>query len=181
MLEIDRIGKLRKHLGLTQTELARLSGVSQSLIAKIEAGKIDPAYSKVMQILSVLEAEHSKGKKTAHQLMTHSIVSVSPSDSLQKAISLMRERDISQLPVFDGGKCVGSLSDSLVVELVSSHVSKLRQMKVREVMKESFPIIPAASLIDAVSDLLRHYRAVLVEKDGRISGIITRADLFKAI
>ncbi len=181
MLEIERISRMRKHLGLTQTELAKLSGVSQSLIAKIESGKIDPAYSKVMQILSVLEAEHSKGSKTAQQIMTHSIVSVSPSDPLQKAISLMRSRDISQLPVFEGGKCIGSLSDSLIVELVSGHVSKLRQMKVREVMRESFPVIPAASLVDVVSDLLRHYRAVLVEKDGHIGGIITKADLFKAI
>jgi predicted transcriptional regulator len=181
MLEIERIGKLRKQLGLTQTELAKLSGVSQSLIAKIESGKIDPAYSKVMQILSVLEAEQSKGKKTAQQLMSHHIVSVSPSDTLEKAISLMRSRDISQLPVFDGGKCVGSLSDSLVVDLLSNHVSRLKQMKVREVMRESYPVIPSASLVDVVSDLLKHYRAVLVEKDGHISGIITKADLFKAI
>lgn len=181
MLEIERIGKLRKQLGLTQKDLASLAGVSQSLIAKIESGKIDPAYSKVMQIMQALEAEHSKGKKTAQQLMSHSIVSVSPSDSMERAISLMRSRDISQLPVFEGGKCVGSLSDSLVVDLVSSHVTKLKQMKVREVMRESFPVIPAASLVDVVSDLLRHYRAVLVEKDGHISGIITKADLFKAI
>ncbi|MFN7991927.1 MAG: CBS domain-containing protein [Candidatus Micrarchaeia archaeon] len=181
MLEMERIGKLRKQLGLTQKELAVLAGVSQSLIAKIESGKIDPAYSKVMQILSALEAEKDKDMKTAVQIMSPAIVAVSPADSLEKAISLMRKRDISQLPVFEGGKCVGSLSDSLIVELVSSHVSKLKQMRVREVMRDSFPVIPASSLVDAVSDLLRHYRAVLVEKDGHITGIITRADLFKAI
>jgi predicted transcriptional regulator len=180
MLEVERIGKLRKQLGLTQKELADLAGVSQSLLAKIESGKIDPAYSKVIQILAALESERNRGKKTAEQLMTRHIVTVAPSDSLERAISLMRHKDISQIPVFEHGKCIGSLSDSLIVDLVSKG-AKMKEMRVREVMKESFPVIPANSIVDIVSDLLRHYSAVLVEKDGHLSGIITKADLFKAI
>ena len=43
MFEIDDIVRLRKQLGLTQTELAKLSGVSQSLITKMEAKKVEPA------------------------------------------------------------------------------------------------------------------------------------------
>ena len=46
MFELNEISRLRKQLGLTQAELAKLSGVSQSLIAKLEAGKIEPSYSK---------------------------------------------------------------------------------------------------------------------------------------
>ncbi|MCI0561598.1 MAG: helix-turn-helix domain-containing protein, partial [Nitrososphaera sp.] len=80
MLEVERIGRLRKQLGLTQKELADLAGVSQSLVAKIESGKIDPAYSKVMQILSALENEQNKGKKTAQQIMSLGLAYVSPSD-----------------------------------------------------------------------------------------------------
>ena len=46
MLEIDDIVRLRKQLGLTQTELSNLSGISQSLIAKFEAKKIDQLIQK---------------------------------------------------------------------------------------------------------------------------------------
>ncbi|HSB46512.1 MAG TPA: CBS domain-containing protein [Candidatus Bilamarchaeum sp.] len=180
MLEVERIGKLRKQLGLTQKELATLAGVSQSLIAKIESGKIDPAYSKVMQILSALENEHSKGKKTAGQIMSAGLAFVSPNDRITAAIKLMKEKDISQVPVLEGGKCVGSLSESDILDLVSAH-RDLKRLHVREAMKESFPVIPANSVVDIITDLLRHYSAVLVEKDGHISGIITKADLFKAI
>jgi predicted transcriptional regulator len=180
MLEVERIGKLRKQLGLTQKELADLSGVSQSLIAKIESGKIDPAYSKVMQILSALENEQNKGKKIAQQIMSEGIIGISPDDHLAKAIGIMKEKDISQLPVLEGGKCIGSLSESDIVELVAAHAD-LKKPLVRQVMKESFPVIPASSLVDVVASLLKHYSAVLVEKDGHISGIITKADLFKAI
>ena len=181
MYEIGRIGGLRKRLGLTQKELATMAGVSQSLIAKIESGKLDPAYSKVMQIMAVLEREQNKGKKTAEEIMTPKMLTVSPDDLLEKAIALMQGNDVSQLPVFESGKCVGSLSDTLIVELVATKGLHLKGMKVREAMRESFPVIPANSLVDVVADMLRHYRAVLVEKNGKISGIITKADLLNAI
>jgi predicted transcriptional regulator len=180
MLEIERIGRLRKQLSLTQKELASLSGVSQSLIAKIESGKIDPAYSKVMQILAALESRQNKGRKTAGEIMTSGIISVCPSDAIEKAVSLLRAKDISQLPVFDSGKCVGSLSDSLIVDLMASRGGSLKVVKVGDVMAESFPVVPASSFVDVVAGLLRYYRAVLVEKHGKISGIITKADLLKA-
>jgi len=163
MFDIERIGKMRRQLGLTQKQLANLSGVSQSLIAKIESGKIDPAYSKVMQITVALESEQNKGKKTAEQIMTAHIMSVSPSDSLEKAISLMRSKDISQLPVMEDGKCVGSLSDHMIVDLMATRHKELKTMRVREVMLDSYPVLPANSLVDIVVEILHHYRAVVVE------------------
>jgi predicted transcriptional regulator len=181
MHDVERIGKMRRQLGLTQKRLANLAGVSQSLIAKIESGKIDPAYSKVMQIISALEAEQNKGKKTVLEIMSPHIASVAPSDTLQKAISIMRGKDISQLPVIRDGKCIGSLSDGMIVDLVSSCGAELKSILVGDVMAESYPVIPSGSLVDVAIQLLHHYRAVLVEKDGKFAGIITRADVFKAI
>jgi len=180
MFDVEGIGKMRRQLGLTQKKLADLAGVSQSLIAKIESGSIDPAYSKVIQIKQALEQEQVKMKKAVPEIMTANIESVSPSDTLHKAVSLMRSKDISQLPVLDEGKCVGSLSDSMIVDLLASNKDP-KGMKVREVMLDSFPVIPANSLADVAINLLHHYRAVLVEKNGKLAGIITRADLLKAI
>ena len=48
--KLNEISKKRKILGLTQSELAKLAGVSQSLIAKLESGKIEPSYTKVKTI-----------------------------------------------------------------------------------------------------------------------------------
>ena len=181
MHDVERIGKMRRQLGLTQKELAALAGVSQSLIAKIESGKIDPAYSKVMQIIAALEAEQNKGKKTVEQIMSARISFVSPSDKVEKAISLMRGSDISQLPVIRDGRCVGSLSDGMIVDLISARGGGMKSVLVGEVMAESYPVVPAGSLVDVAIGLLHHYRAVLVEKNGKFAGIITRADVFKAI
>lgn len=181
MLDVKQIGRMRRQLGLTQKRLASLAGVSQSLIAKVESGRIDPAYSKIIRINDALEQERKKGKKIVSQIMTSDIISITPSDNLRKAVSLMRSKDISQLPVLDSGKCVGSLSDSMIVDLLSDAKKDIRKLSVRDIMYESYPVLPANSLVDVAVGLLHHYRAVLVEKDGKLAGIITKADLLKAI
>jgi len=181
MLEPDRIGSVRKRLGLTQKQLADMSGVSQSLIAKIESGNIDPAYSKVMAIVAALEDRQHKGKKTVKEIMTSDIVSVSPGDTVAKAVKAMRKKGISQIPVIESDRCVGSISDSMIVELVSENKTDMKSIKVDEVMAENFPTIPSRSVVDVAADLLRYYGAVLVNKDGRLVGIVTKADLLKAI
>lgn len=55
MDESKWIKEQRKRLDLTQNQLAKMAGVSQSLVAKIEAGSIDAAYSKVKRIIETLE------------------------------------------------------------------------------------------------------------------------------
>ncbi len=54
-MELSEIKHLRKKFGLTQSQLAKLSGVSQSLIAKIEADRIDPTFSKAQKIFEAIK------------------------------------------------------------------------------------------------------------------------------
>ncbi len=180
---LAHIGKLRRTLGLTQKELARLAGVSQSLIAKIESGKIDPAYSKVVQITAALEQEkgRTQARKKARDIMTSGIVSVSPKDCLGKAMGLMKRMNISQLPVFDAHTCVGSLSDNMIVDWMEKYGDRISRVTAGEAMDEAFPSIPPDSDMEAVAGMLRFYKAVLVKQKGKVAGIITKADLMKAI
>jgi len=63
---LSEIRKRRKALGLTQSGLARRAGVSQSLIAKVESGRLDPAYGKARKIFETLDAEAGgKGRKAS--------------------------------------------------------------------------------------------------------------------
>ena len=67
--ELEEIKEIRKKFGLTQSELAKRAGVSQSLIAKIEANMLDPGYSKTKQIFDALENLTQKEELTAQQIM----------------------------------------------------------------------------------------------------------------
>jgi len=59
---LEEIAKKRRMLGLKQAEIAKLAGVSQSLIAKLESGKIDSSYTKVKTIFDTLERLEVKNK-----------------------------------------------------------------------------------------------------------------------
>jgi len=181
--DLAQIGKLRKKLGLTQKRLAGLSGVSQSLITKIESGRVDPAYSKVKQIMAALEHEMGRveSRKKAGDIMTGKIVSISPEETLGKAIRLMKREGISQLPVCRDSMCVGSLSDSMLIDWMEKYGNRLTEVTADEAMAEAFPSVPPESDMEAVIGLLRFYKAVLVKRKGHAVGIITKADLIKAI
>ncbi len=181
--DIRKLGSLRRKVGLTQNQLAKLSGVSQSLIAKIESNKIDPAYSKVIAIFQTLENKMNQieSSKTAKDLMNEKIIFLSPQDNLKKAIKLMKGKNISQLPVFQENNPVGSISENMFVDWVEKYGSSVGSITVKEVMGDSFPTIPEDSNIGIISQLLRYYKAVLVKKGSKIIGIITKVDLIKAM
>ena len=53
----------------------------------------------------------SASRTKIRQLMTPNVVVVSPDDTLQSAARKMQERDIGFLPVCDGERLIGTLSD----------------------------------------------------------------------
>ena len=72
--ELEEVKKIRKKLGMTQTDLANRAQVSQSLIAKIESGKIDPTYTKTQKIFTALSELEKKEEAKAEQLMNTKII-----------------------------------------------------------------------------------------------------------
>lgn len=182
--ELMDIGIRRKILGLTQSQLADEAGVSQSLIAKVEAGKTDPAYSNAKVILDSLERlEQKKGGPTAGTMANRRLVWVRPSDSIGKAAERMRGNGVSQLPVIDGNNAVGSISEETLMNKVygGEKPADLSKRAVSEVMEEPFPMVAEDTPFPAVSALLEAGRAVIVTKGGKVLGIITRADILKIV
>ncbi len=183
MWDLGEVEKMRKHIGLTQTQLAEKAGVSQSLIARIESGKVDPKLSKVKSIFQALK-ELGKGKGlTAKDVMSEGIKFVSARDSVEKAAALMRKHDISQLPVREGSRFVGSISERDVLDRVAngSNLEELSLTPVSEVMKPCFPEVTHNTPLMAISSLLDYSPAALVRDRGKAVGIVSRSDLLKLV
>lgn len=173
------IESIRKGLGLTQRQLAELSGVSQSLISKIERGKVSPSFEVVRRIFDAFErvrAERS-GEPRAKDICTREVISVSVDDTVAKAIELMRKHDISQMPVFDGDRPVGSISESTITRKLDR--IRTLSVKVKDVMDECFPTVPEEASLTVVREILLWYPAVLVQRNGVVTGIVTKADILK--
>ncbi len=105
------------------------------------------------------------------------IVSVATGASVRQALRLMSQHDVSQLPVMDGGSCVGSVSDwALSAKALEN--TKLLDVTVSELMEPPFPVVEASQPVDAVATLLSKVNpAVLVRSNGVLTGIVTRSDM----
>jgi len=167
--------KLRIEAKLTQKRLAELVGVSQAHIAKIEQGKVDPRLSTVNKMLQVL----TEGKeKKCRNLMTRGVLFARPEDSVLKVSEIMVRHAISQMPVIDGHKVVGTITEESIIRKLGSNIAN---EKVKNVMDPPLPIVSEETSIDAIRPLLERRQGVLVAKGKKVIGIITRSDLLKTI
>jgi predicted transcriptional regulator len=167
--------KLRIEAGLTQRGLAELVGVSQAHIAKIEQRKVDPRLSTVNKILRVLtEGERRK----CRDIMTKGVLFTKPNDSILKVSEVMVSRAISQTPVINEGRVVGTITEENIVRNLSSNIAA---QKAKNIMDPPLPTVYEETSINAIRPLLEKYPGVLVTKEKKITGIITRSDLLKTI
>jgi len=177
----EEISKIRKKVGLTQKKLAKLSNVSQALIVKIEKGEVDPSYSKIKTISNVLTNYLFKHAKKVSEIMSKDIIFVTPNEKVKEAANKMLKYNISQLPVIAGDKVVGSISEKSIVQSISKYKEpkKVYELQVKDIMNSPFPMVSEDTPLEAIYSLLIYYPAILVISNGKIVGIVTKADILK--
>ena len=104
------------------------------------------------------------------------LISVKPADTVALALEKMDELGLTQIPVIEEGRCVGSLRENRVLAKVVRDRALL-DSQVSEVMESSFPIVDVDASSNEVFKRLQTSPAVLIEEYGRITGIITRHDV----
>lgn len=160
---------------MTQQSLARLIGVSQAHIAKVELDKVDPRLSTVNKILEVL----TEGKKIrCKNLMSGNVIFARPSDSVLKVSQDMMKHAISQIPVLLGNRVVGTITEESIIRNLSSDIAN---KKVKRIMGPPLPIVSDEAAVQSIRPILKRHQGVLVEQGKDVVGIITRSDLLKTI
>lgn len=178
VFDITHLRKVRTHLNLTQHQFAQQAGISQSMVAKIEAGKLDPTYSHVLKIEQTIQHLTKKEEKTAKEVMHKGVVSINSQESLSHIIALLSKHSISQIPVIESNSVLGLITESRLLEQTSSDI-KTKQAK--DIMEESPPLIDELTTIPAIISLLKFFSVILVTGHGKIEGVITKSDILKAI
>ncbi|MCL4147769.1 UNVERIFIED_CONTAM: hypothetical protein GTU68_061778 [Idotea baltica] len=110
------------------------------------------------------------------------LVYLQPEDSVRKAVDLMHEHDVSQLPVAKGemplaaAEVMGSLDELRIMELAFSDASVLDR-SVEDVMSPKMPTIGIGQPVELAVQLLDLAPALLVLDGGRPRTVVARADL----
>jgi len=109
------------------------------------------------------------------------LVSVNIDATLMQATSLMEQNDISQLPVMDDGRIIGSLTENKVLSILVSNPS-LREHKIKEFLDKPFPVIEEKVSIEKIYKILdKDTTAVVVKHEDNSLDIITKSDLIYAL
>jgi cystathionine beta-synthase len=104
------------------------------------------------------------------------LLAVNPEDDLTIAFALMGTHGISQLPVLQAGRQVGSIHESTLMRV--THDGNPASCKVADLMAQPFPELESeASLDEAYRLLLSGHSAILVTERGAPRQVVTRFDL----
>jgi len=183
IITADDLRRLRKRYGLTQNVLAKKSGVSQSLISRIENKTVDPRLSTIRKIFeAIIYLQNKEG--TARDVMHSPVIIINALESVQKAIDLMKKNAISQLPVIKGNKIIGSIRESTLINRFSKskNTETFFSSSVYNIMDEPFITIEPNITVDAVADLLlKGNPAIIVLEQKKIIGIITKIDVLSPL
>ena len=116
-------------------------------------------------------------RKVAHSRLPEMVV-LRPNDTIQKAIDLMEEYQIDQLPVIaEDGHNVGSINDIIAMQVVYERKHP-ESVQVTQVMGRAFPQFEQTSEIDQVYKAFRLGSAmVVITNDGKAIGVLTKYDL----
>jgi cystathionine beta-synthase len=109
------------------------------------------------------------------------LLSVDSGAPLRKALALVEQHNVSQVPVFRGNEVVGTLYDSEILKRVLADGAALDR-PVDELMDASLPVVAVDAPVGDVTKLLAaRNSAVLVRQNGSVVGILTRFDMLQFI
>lgn len=104
------------------------------------------------------------------------LIFASPDDVVRDALAKMNEHGVTQIPVLEDRRSVGSLKESRVLTCLLEDKSLL-DANVSEIMTESFPVLDIEASFQEIKTNLHEAPAVLIEEFKRIRSIITRTDV----
>lgn len=124
--------------------------------------------------------------------MIRNVVTVSPGTTLSEALSIVREKKIRHLPVVDGGKLVGIVTDRDLKKVSASDATALsvwelnyllERVKIGDFMTHPVMTVSSEATIDEAAELMLAHRigCVPIVENGKIVGILTETDLVETL
>lgn len=164
--------KYARRLGRDQVVVTIVCDTGRNYLSKF----YDDDWLRANNLLSGEQKTHS----IADLMQTRGqrqLVTITPEASVEDAIQVMQQAGISQLPVLQNGKSVGSIQEVTLARVLHDK-SDPTKVPVGEVMAKPLPQLETTVQLDeAYRLLLSGHTGVLATSDGKVVDIVTRIDL----
>jgi cystathionine beta-synthase len=135
---------------------------------------------------------HNKGyldKKgmTAKDLVStrkDELITIEADETIDKAIKMMSKLDISQIPITQEKRIVGSLNENhLYNQVLANRDNDVNQIKIKSIMQPAFPFVDISTPIDSLSTMITPENQAVLVRDFKTDEtfIITRYDIINAL
>ena len=126
-----------------------------------------------------LESE-LRAKDILAKKLKKEFISINPDTAIQEVLRLMRDFDISQLPVMENEEWVGSVGEQQVISALSEN--RLQNSTVRDIMAPALPVVSEDMTVSQLSKIIsRQTPAVIVKKTAGDFQIISQYDLIQSL
>ena len=106
------------------------------------------------------------------------VISLGARDSLRVAIGRLKEHDVSQLPVVDGGRLVGLVSEIDLLNYLLSNPGQL-DTPVGDLVEADYATVTPQTKVRLLRNIFNDAKAVFVLNGDELAGVITKIDLIE--
>ena len=118
--------------------------------------------------------------QSIRELMTQNPRTIEPTQPVQEAARIMRDEDAGVVPIVEGERLVGVITDRDIAIRVVAEGKDATQTAVRDAASTNLVTIdPQQDLDEALRLMAKHQvrRLPVVEEDGRLVGVVAQADV----
>ena len=121
------------------------------------------------------------------------VITIEEDESMQEAIKRLKEHNIRILPVLKKGKLTGIITDRDLRRASASDATTLdiheliyliSKIKIKHIMTRNVIVVPFDYMVEETAEVFLKNKisgAPVLDKEGKIVGIITESDLFRVI
>ncbi|MEO5907551.1 MAG: pyridoxal-phosphate dependent enzyme [Saprospiraceae bacterium] len=110
------------------------------------------------------------------------LITVNADDKVRKALEIMKEYDISQMPVMNGDEAVGSVSENTILNFILENPLNHAEKPVSDIMDNPFPLVEEDLPISKLNKFFnKKTPAVMARDKSGKTFILTKYDILQMI
>ncbi len=121
-------------------------------------------------------------KEVIAQKNGKSFVSIKADQTVKEALQLIKENDISQMPVMQGDEIVGAISENEVLSCLLANPLENSDQLVSKIMSEPFAVVEEDTPVNKLNLYMDKKRSAVIVKDkAGVTHIVTKYDIIQAM